>query len=105
MRRDHEPNRRVFWACLTLCVLPLSAAQNAPNVAAAAAQPIPEIEQLKQILADQQRQINELKQALMQQAKEMQQMKDHAGDLAAAGSAFPNAGQVASPSPVLPGPS
>jgi hypothetical protein len=85
--------------------MPLSAADNP------VAQPA-EIEQLKQMLADQQRQINELRQALAQQQK-----KETDGNVSASAgssivpavdptpvSTFRNLGQVASTSAMLPHP-
>jgi hypothetical protein len=60
-----------------------------------AADPASEIEQLKQMLADQQRQINELRQALEQ--------KDRTAS-AAPVTPLPSLGQVASAAPVLPRP-
>ncbi len=67
MIRIHERTGRVLIACLLSSIMPLSAADNSATVAPSA-QPT-EIEQLKQMLADQQRQINELRQALAQQPK------------------------------------
>ena len=60
MRRMNERTGRVLLACLLSSIMPLSAADNQTP------QPT-EIEQLKQMLADQQKQINELRQALAQQ--------------------------------------
>src|SRR5260370_33758764 len=103
------------------CVVPLSAAENSAdgggNVAPAsktgAAQPNSEIEQLKQMLADQQRQINELRQALAQQKKETDNIvaatvgsSPSQPPSALTVSAFPSLGQVASTTGVGPsGPS
>src|SRR5229473_5981358 len=50
------------------CALPISVPRLSSKTGAG--QPNSEIEQLKQMLADQQRQINELRQALAQQKKE-----------------------------------
>lgn len=61
MRRMNERTGWVLLACLLSSIMPLSAADNP------ASQPS-EIEQLKQMLANQQKQINELRQALAQQA-------------------------------------
>jgi hypothetical protein len=83
MRRPHSKPRAIaLIACALGCLLPLSAAD-----------PASEIEQLKQMLTDQQRQINELRHALEQ--------KDAA---ASAGpvTPLPSLGQVASAVPVLP---
>ena len=83
MTQPHSKTRAVaLMACALSFLLPLSAAD-----------PASEIEQLKQILADQQRQINELRHALEQ--------KDAA---ASAGPVTPlrSLGQVASAVPVLP---
>jgi hypothetical protein len=115
MRRIDERTGRVLLACLLSCVMPLSAADTPANGAtepasaktAATVQPNSEIEQLKQLLADQQRQINELRQALAQPKKETD------GNVAASAasaqpvnaapvSAFPNFGQVASTVVTLP---
>jgi len=60
MRRINERTGRVLLACLLSSIMPLSAADNQTP------QPT-EIEQLKQMLADQQKQINDLRQALAQQ--------------------------------------
>ncbi len=109
MRRINERTGRVLLACLLSSVMPLSAADN-PATATQAPQPS-EVEQLKQMLLDQQRQINELRQALAQQ----QQKKETDGNVSAsAGSAilpavdpapvstFRNLGQVASITAILP---
>ena len=98
MRRINERTGRVLLACLLSSIMPLSAADNPVS------QPS-EIEQLKQMLADQQRQINELRQALAQQ----QQKKETDGSVSASAgssvippvdpapvSTFRNLGQVAS---------
>src|SRR5258708_4788362 len=106
----NELRQHALLACLMICILPLSAAENAPdgtaeNVLArteGAALPLSEIEQLKQMLADQQRQINELRRALAQQQK-----RDNDGSVSASAGtqvslpavavpagAFPNLGQV-----------
>ena len=119
MRRINERSGRVLIACLLSSIMPLSAADNpvngTPEPAAAktspAAQPPSEIEQLKQMLADQQRQISELRQALTQQ----QQKKETDGSVSgSAGSSvipkvdpapvstFRNLGQVASTTAILP---
>ena len=108
MRRMNQRSGRVLLACLLSSLLPLSAADN--PVAPVSAQPTSEIEQLKQMLVDQQRQINELRQALAQQ-----QVKPTEGNVSATVAApaipaadptpvstFRNFGQVASASPVLP---
>jgi len=105
-------NKQFLPACLLLpasllcSILPLwgadeaSAVKNSP--APSAVSEVSEIEQLKQMLADQQRQINELRQMLAQQ-----QMKDDHGGVSASAeaspaSAFVNLGQVASTTGVLP---
>ena len=115
MIRINEPTGRVLLACLWISVMPLSAADN-PATVAQAPQPS-EIEQLKQMLADQQRQINELRHALTQQQELTQQLQKKETDntvSASAGSSvtpqadptpastFRNLGQVASTSAVLP---
>src|SRR5579864_1553030 len=83
MRRPHSKPRAIaLIACALGCLVPLSAAD-----------PASEIEQLKQMLADQQRQINELRHALEQ--------KDAAVS-AAPVTPLPSLGQVASAVPVLP---
>src|SRR5260370_23119308 len=99
------------------CVVPLSAAENSAdgggNVAPAsktgAAQPNSEIEQLKQMLADQQRQINELRQALAQQKKETDSVVAASAGSSPAEPAsvrgvspFPSLGQVASTTGLVP---
>ena len=107
MIRTNERVGRVFLACLLSSVMPLSAADNP------VAQPT-EIEQLKQMLADQQRQINELRQALMQQQTQQQTKQADGAASAATGSSvippvdptpvstYRNLGQVASTSAMLP---
>jgi hypothetical protein len=103
MRRINERTGRVLLACLLSSIMPLSAADNP------VAQPA-EIEQLKQMLADQQRQINELRQALAQQQK-----KETDGSVSASAgssvipavdptpvSTFRNLGQMASTTAILP---
>lgn len=116
MRRINERTGRVLLACLLSSIMPLSAADNPVNGVAQsaaaktspAAQPTSEIEQLKQLLADQQRQIDELRQALAQK-------KEVDGSVSAAASAlkavdptpvstFRNLGQVASTTAILPHP-
>ena len=105
MRRINERTGRVLLACLLSSIIPLSAADNS------VAQPT-EIEQLKQMLADQQRQINELRQALGQQQK-----KESDGSVSASAgssvippvdptpvSTYRNLGQVASTTAMLPHP-
>ena len=83
MTRLHlKPRATALIACALSCLMPLSAADTAS-----------EIEQLRQLLADQQRQINELRQALEQ--------KDSAAS-AAPLTPLPSLGQVASTAPVLP---
>ncbi len=107
MRRMNERTGRVLLACLLCSIMPLSAAD-----ATVAAPPASEIEQLKQMLADQQRQINELRQALAQQ-----QTKQTDGNVSASAgpsviptvdptpvSTFRNLGQVASTTAMLPHP-
>ena len=104
MRRINERTGRVLLACLLSSIMPLSAADNP------VAQPS-EIEQLKQMLADQQRQINDLRQALAQQP----QKKETDGSVSASAgssvlpqvdptpvSTFRNLGQVASTTAILP---
>ena len=71
MKRMNERTGQVLLACLLSSIMPLSAADNSAdkpasgNVAAASS----DIDQLKQMLADQQRQINELRQALAQEGE------------------------------------
>ena len=65
MRRMKERTGRVLLACLLSSIMPLTAADNP------APQPS-EVEQLKQMLVDQQKQINELRQALAQQGAQQQ---------------------------------
>ena len=87
--------RSGLLAGLLCFMLPLSAADTSA---------VSEIDQLKQMMADQQRQINELRQALAQQKKETD------GALAAMaapapstpGSVFPSLGQVASANGMVP---
>ena len=62
MRQINERTGPALLACLLCSMMPLLAADNP------APQPS-EIEQLKQMLADQQRQIDELRQLLSQQLK------------------------------------
>jgi hypothetical protein len=108
MRRINERTGRVLLACLLISIMPLSAADN-PTTVAQEPQPS-EMEQLKQMLADQQRQINELRQALAQQQK-----KETDGSVSASAgtsalpavdptpvSTFRNLGQVASTTAILP---
>src|SRR5579863_2895808 len=83
MRRPHSKPRAIaLIACALSCLVPLSAAD-----------PASEIEQLKQMLADQQRQINELRHAL--------ELKDSAANPGPV-TPLPSLGQVASAVPVLP---
>jgi len=119
MRRINERTGRVLLACLLSSIMPLSAADNGTAEAAAvtAPQPASEIEQLKQMLADQQKQINELRQALAQQQTAAQQApkKETDGSVSASAGApvvpavdpapvstFRNLGQVASTTAILP---
>jgi hypothetical protein len=117
MRRINERSGRVLLACLLSSVMPLSAADNPvdgiaepPAAKTVAPQPASEIEQLKQMLADQQRQISDLRLALA-----LQQNKETAASVtASAGSSvipqvdptpvstFRNLGQVASTTAILP---
>jgi len=109
MRRINERTGRVLLACLLSSIIPLSAADNP------VAEPS-EIEQLKQMLADQQRQINELRQALTQQQTQQQTKQADGNVSASAGSpvippmdptpvsTYRNLGQVASTSAILPHP-
>ena len=106
MRPINERMGRVLVACLLSSIMPLSAADNPVNGTAepaatktpVATQPASEIEQLKQMLADQQRQIDELRHALKQETKETD------GKPAAAAAPTPPAPQpaavAASPAPV-----
>jgi hypothetical protein len=122
MRRIQGQSGRVLLACLMICVLPLSAADNAIEGTAAsvaagkptAEQTSSEIELLKKLLANQQRQIDELRQALAQQAGAKKSESESAASnqssaepaaaqtAAASASLYPNLGQVASSTPVLP---
>jgi hypothetical protein len=105
MRRMNERTGRLFLACLLSSIMPLSAADNT-------APPPTEIEQLKQMLADQQKQINELRQALSQQQGAQPQGTAAASAAAPAVaipavdpapvSTFRNLGQVASTSGLIP---
>ena len=115
MRQINERSGWVLLACLLISLMPLSAAENSANGAtepapaktSVVAQPSSEIEQLKQMLADQQRQIKELRQALAQQ-----QTKETVGNVSASAgspptnarpaSTFPNLGQVASTTGLVP---
>src|SRR6266853_1398171 len=85
-RPQSKPRVIALIACALSCLLPLCAAD-----------PASEIEQLKQMLADQQRQINELRHAL----EEKDGQKDGAAS-AAPVTPLPSLGQVASAVPVLP---
>ena len=108
MLRIHERTGRVLLACLLSSIMPLSAADNSAPVTQAP-QPT-EIEQLKQMLADQQRQINELRQALTQRPK----TEPESNVSASTGSSvipridptpvstYRNLGQVASTTAILP---
>jgi hypothetical protein len=115
MRRINERTGRLLLACLLSSIMPLSAADDAvPAKTPGTAAPTSEIEQLKQMLADQQKQINELRQALAQQ----QPKGESDGKVSAAAaepaapvvppvdpvpvSTFRNFGQVASTAPMLP---
>ena len=114
MRRINERAGRVLLACLLSSVMPLSAADDAvPAKTSTAAAPTSEIEQLKQMLADQQKQIDQLRQALAQQPKKEFEGSASATTAAPAApvvppvdpapvSTFRNFGQVASTTPVLP---
>ncbi len=119
MTRIDARSGMALLASLLCCVMPLAAADSSATISTeaastktAAAQPS-EIEQLKQLLADQQRQINELRQALLQK-------KEADGKVAATAaqpvpavepaqtvaatpvSTFPNLGQVASTTGLIP---
>ena len=113
MIRINERTGRLLLACLLSSAMPLSAADN-PEAVAQAPQHS-EIEQLKQMLVDQQKQINELRQALAQQ----QQIKENERNVSASAASpaasqlFPpvdpapvsnyrNLGQVASTAAILP---
>src|SRR6266849_11166764 len=91
-RPYRKPHAIALIACVVSCFLPLSAA-DLVSADLASAKLASEIEQLKQLLADQQRQINELRHALEQ--------KDSAAS-AAPGTPLPSLGLVASAVPVLP---
>jgi hypothetical protein len=104
MRLYKERTGQALAVCLLSFIVPLSAADNLDlatpesvpaRVSATSPQLISEIEQMKQMLADQQRQINELRQALARQ-----QNKETDGAVSApAGTApgnFPSLGEVAS---------
>jgi hypothetical protein len=83
MTRPHSKTRAIaLIACTLSCLLPLSAAD-----------PASDIEQLKQMLADQQRQINELRHALEEK---------NSAPSAAPETPLPSLGQIASAVPVLP---
>ena len=85
MTRVHpKPRAIALIACALSCLLPLSAADLAS-----------EVEQLKQLLADQQRQINELRHALEQMDGAVS-----AGPI----TPLPSLGQLASAAPVIPRP-
>ncbi len=107
---------QMVLACLLSGVLPLAAAEPAEPAASSPSSTtsVSEIEQLKQMLLDQQRQINELRRQLSQQKG-----ADPAGPVSAgvtapaaapiapadarnAASAYPNLGQVASTSGMIP---
>src|ERR1700716_1535601 len=105
MRYCEKKIGRVLAASFVSSIMPLWAADSAvlatsESAAATTSVTSPqlrsEIEQLKQMLADQQRQINELRQTLAQQ------LKKETGDDSVSASAgpapgnFPNLGQVAS---------
>ncbi len=99
--------KRASIACLLIGLVsglsPLPAAEQpaADTKTASPSQPASEIEQLKQLLLDQQRQINELRKELAQHATEV---KDGTKTEAAAVPApqFPSTGQVASTAAILP---
>jgi len=100
MRRLNERTGRVLLACLLSSIMPLTAADNP------APQPT-EIEQLKQMLLDQQKQINELRQALSQQQASV--AVPAAAPVIPAGdptpvSTFRNLGEVASTTGLVPRP-
>jgi len=106
MRHYEKKIALVLATSFVSSIMPLWAADSAvvatPESAGASPQLRSEIEQLKQMLADQQRQINELRQTLAQQ------LKKETGDDSVSASAgpapgnFPNLGQVASTAGVLP---
>ena len=110
MKRIDKRSGQVLLACLLCCVMPLSAADSSTaagpeSAPAKTGQAISEIEQLKQLLADQQRQINELRQALSQQKKETDgtvAVAPVSASAPAPASAFPSLGQVASTTGILP---
>jgi hypothetical protein len=110
MKRINQQSGRALVACLLSCALTLSAAENPANGVAnpasaqapGAAQSSSEIEQLKQMLAEQQRQINELRQALGQKKETESNASAAQPAKAAPVSTFPNLGQVASTTGVVP---
>jgi hypothetical protein len=111
--RPFKKTGAVLFACLLCSILTLSAADQAATEAKNS--PVPpatsEIEQLRQILADQQRQINELRLAVAQQQKNAGEadIAASASSLALAPakapvSTFKRLGEVASTTAVLPRP-
>jgi hypothetical protein len=103
MKQINKQSGEVLLACLLWSILPLSASDEAGAVNnSLAPTAVSEIEQLKLILADQQRQIDELRQLLAQQQK----TDDHGSISASAetspANAFPNLGEIASTTGVLP---
>src|SRR5438067_1981575 len=115
MRSFKQQSGWVLVACFMSCFLPLWAAENSTNEAAAlaaaktsdASQSHSEIEQLKLMLLDQQRQINELREALAQQKKETDDSVSASAapmppTTPAPMSTFPSLGQVASTTGVVP---
>jgi hypothetical protein len=110
MNRFHEKTGLALLAYALACMLggtpALSAAEPGGPAAttAASTNTVSEIEQLKQLLTDQQRQINELRQQLAGEARVTEE-KDAATSPApknASASVFPSLGQVTSITPVLP---
>ena len=109
MRLYRERSAQVLATSLLSFLVPLSAADNldlatpaaATNASATPTKLVSEIEQLKQMLADQQRQINELRQALARQ-----QNKETDGAVSAsAGSksgSYPSLGEVAGATGLVP---
>jgi Putative porin len=104
MKKFHQTSARVLVAALLFGALPMWAAEPAsePSASTASASTATstasEIEQLKQMLLEQQRQINELRRELAGQAKS----SDDSKSAEAAPAEFKSTGTVASTTPILP---
>ena len=104
MKKFHQKGVRMFIAALLVGTMPTWAAEPAGEPSSASASPttsgpVSELEQLKQMLFEQQRQINELRRQLAGQSKSSE---DVTASEAAAPAEFKNTATVASTTPIVP---